>query len=162
MEPLNFNFKWNETTIPKVPSVFQTSRLQRRENQKTHSTVSMSTSSRTAQRHHLLSPSWPAAHWGCDLFPTTSSNWSVKSTTGDVYLFSQSTHINGTDTVLISKVFVCWHALPDRSRAKASSAKALYSFTLINCRRLFSKSPQTVKGRCLLLCKINLLHVLSE
>lgn len=32
--PLNFNFKWNETAIPKVPSVSQTSHLQRRENQK--------------------------------------------------------------------------------------------------------------------------------
>lgn len=32
VEPLNFDFKWNGTTIPKVPSVSQTSRLQRGEN----------------------------------------------------------------------------------------------------------------------------------
>lgn len=60
------------------------------------------------------------------------------------------------------KAFVCWRTLPDQSRAKTSSANALYLFTLINCRRLFSESPQTVEGRCLSLFRINLLYVLSE
>lgn len=58
--------------------------------------------------------------------------------------------------------FVCWHTLPDRSQAKTSSANTLYSFTLLNCRQLFSESLQTVMGRCLSLFRINLLYVLSE